>query len=169
VRSEAWIETRLGRGPCRRILGLCWIETRLGRGPCRRFLNKSADTADDVTSPIGVVHNAAKRFTNLFEIRWSFWLRSFGLGKYEAAFRENEIDETILPNLTAEDLKDLGVSIVGHRRKLLDAIAALHTDTVKTPSADAAAPPSATNRPTARNNKADIRPFNLPVVVGLAA
>jgi hypothetical protein len=44
------------------------------------------------------------------------WLRSLGLGKYEAASRENEIDETVLPNLTAEDLKDLGVSIVGHRR-----------------------------------------------------
>ncbi len=44
------------------------------------------------------------------------WLRGLGLGKYEAAFRENEIDETILPNLTAEDLKDLGVGIVGHRR-----------------------------------------------------
>jgi class 3 adenylate cyclase len=56
------------------------------------------------------------------------WLRSLGLGQYEAAFRENEIDETILPGLTAEDLKDLGVSIVGHRRKLLDAIAALRTD-----------------------------------------
>ena len=53
------------------------------------------------------------------------WLRSLGLGKYEAVFRENEIDETVLPNLTADDLKDLGVSVVGHRRKLLDAIAAL--------------------------------------------
>ena len=52
------------------------------------------------------------------------WLRGLGLGKYEAAFRENEIDETVLPSLTAEDLKDLGVGIVGHRRKLLDAIAA---------------------------------------------
>ena len=52
------------------------------------------------------------------------WLRSLGLGRYEAAFRDNEIDETVLPNLTAEDLKDLGVSVVGHRRKLLDAIAA---------------------------------------------
>jgi hypothetical protein len=51
------------------------------------------------------------------------WLRSLGLERYEAAFRENEIDDTVLPNLTAEDLKDLGVSIVGHRRKLLDAIA----------------------------------------------
>jgi hypothetical protein len=53
------------------------------------------------------------------------WLRSLGLERYEAAFHENEIDDTVLPNLTAEDLKDLGVSIVGHRRKLLDAIAAL--------------------------------------------
>jgi len=49
------------------------------------------------------------------------WLRSLGLGQYEAVFRENEIDETVLPSLTAEDLKDLGVGIVGHRRKLLDA------------------------------------------------
>ena len=56
------------------------------------------------------------------------WLRSLSLERYEAAFRENEIDETVLPNLTAEDLKDLGVGIVGHRRKLLDAIAALSTD-----------------------------------------
>ena len=56
------------------------------------------------------------------------WLRGLGLGQYEAAFRENAIDDTILPNLTAEDLKDLGVGIVGHRRKLLDAIAALRAD-----------------------------------------
>ena len=57
------------------------------------------------------------------------WLRSLGLGKYEAAFRENEIDETVLPNLTAEDLKELGVTALGHRRKLLDAIAVLPSDT----------------------------------------
>jgi hypothetical protein len=44
------------------------------------------------------------------------WLRSLGLERYEAAFRENEIDETVLASLTAEDLKDLGVGIVGHRR-----------------------------------------------------
>ncbi len=46
------------------------------------------------------------------------WLRSLGLGKYEAVFRENDIDETVLPNLTAEDLKELGVASLGHRRKL---------------------------------------------------
>ena len=56
------------------------------------------------------------------------WLRSLGLGKYEAAFRENEIDETVLPSLTAENLKELGVAALGHRRKLLDAIAALRND-----------------------------------------
>jgi hypothetical protein len=44
------------------------------------------------------------------------WLRSLGLGKYEAAFRENEIDETVLPSLTHENLKELGVGPVGHRR-----------------------------------------------------
>jgi class 3 adenylate cyclase/predicted ATPase len=56
------------------------------------------------------------------------WLRSVGLEQYEAAFRANAIDDTVLPSLTAEDLKDLGVSIVGHRRKLLDAIAVLRAD-----------------------------------------
>src|SRR5277367_4712505 len=53
------------------------------------------------------------------------WLRSLGLERYEAAFRDNEIDATVLPNLTAEDLKELGIAALGHRRKLLDAIAAL--------------------------------------------
>jgi len=73
------------------------------------------------------------------------WLRSLGLDRYEDAFRENEIDETVLPSLTAEDLKDLGVGIVGHRRKLLDAIAALRTDaTAKGPSRDAVSSPPTT-------------------------
>ena len=77
----------------------------------------------------------------------AIWLRSLGLGKYEAAFRENEIDETVLPGLTAEDLKELGVAALGHRRKLLDAIAALRADASgMAPSADvatASGPPSA--------------------------
>jgi class 3 adenylate cyclase len=57
------------------------------------------------------------------------WLRSLGLGKYEAAFRENDIDETVLPGLTHETLKELGVVSVGHRVKLLEAIATLRSDT----------------------------------------
>ena len=56
------------------------------------------------------------------------WLRGHGLEQYAAAFRENAIDDAILPKLTADDLKDLGVTIVGHRRKLLEAIAALRVD-----------------------------------------
>src|SRR5437763_15176442 len=55
------------------------------------------------------------------------WLRKLGREQYEPAFRANEIDERVLPSLTAEDLKDLGVSLVGHRRRLLDAVAALGT------------------------------------------
>jgi class 3 adenylate cyclase len=58
-------------------------------------------------------------------------LRSLGLEQYEAAFRENAIDDTVLQRLTAEDLKDLGVNLVGHRLKLLDAIAALRTDAAR--------------------------------------
>src|SRR6201993_5370294 len=56
------------------------------------------------------------------------WLRRLGLDQYEAAFRENKIDDTVLPSLTAEDLKELGVGSVGHRRKLLDAIAVLRAE-----------------------------------------
>src|SRR5262249_12927726 len=73
------------------------------------------------------------------------WLRSLGLGRYEAAFHENEIDETVLPSLTHETLKELGVSAVGHRLKLLDVIAALRNDAgVQSPPVAAApARPSA--------------------------
>jgi class 3 adenylate cyclase len=55
------------------------------------------------------------------------WLRSLGLERYEAAFRENEIDDTVLPTLTAEDLKDLGVK---------DAIALLRAEPIKAPPPD---------------------------------
>src|ERR1700720_2508293 len=69
----------------------------------------------------------------------AFWLLSLGLGKYEAVFRDNEIDETVLPDLTAEDLRELGVTALGHRRKLLAAIAALRDDATGEPhSVDAA-------------------------------
>src|ERR1700687_2576515 len=57
------------------------------------------------------------------------WLRGLGLEQYEPAYHDNAIDDSVLLSLTAEDLKDLGVGIVGHRRKLLDAIAAMRVDT----------------------------------------
>jgi predicted ATPase/class 3 adenylate cyclase len=53
------------------------------------------------------------------------WLRSLQLSQYEQAFRDNDIGADILPELTAEDLIGLGVTSIGHRRKLLRAIAAL--------------------------------------------
>ena len=53
------------------------------------------------------------------------WLRGLGLDQYEAAFRDNGVDASVLPELTADDLKEMGVAAVGHRRKLLAAIAAL--------------------------------------------
>ena len=66
------------------------------------------------------------------------WLRSLGLERYEAAFCDNEIDETVLPSLTHETLKELGVTAVGHRLKLLNAIAALGNEAgVRAPTADA--------------------------------
>jgi hypothetical protein len=53
------------------------------------------------------------------------WLRALGLERYEATFRENDVSAELLPNLTADDLKEIGVGSFGHRRQLLEAIAAL--------------------------------------------
>jgi class 3 adenylate cyclase len=76
------------------------------------------------------------------------WLRSLGLEQYEAVFRENEINERVLPSLTVEDLKELGVTALGHRRLLLDAIAALRADRgVTVPSAAAGATSTAPSVP----------------------
>ena len=71
------------------------------------------------------------------------WLRGLGLERYEQAFRDNEIDLRVLPELTVDDLKELGVAAIGHRRLLLKAIADLAGD-VRRESADdaSAAPPS---------------------------
>jgi len=55
------------------------------------------------------------------------WLRSVGLEQYTQAFRDNDIEAETLPHLTVEDLGALGVASIGHRRKLLTAIAALHS------------------------------------------
>src|SRR5271165_5236822 len=66
------------------------------------------------------------------------WLRSLGLDQYEANFRDNKIDADVLPQLTADDLKDIGVSAVGDRRRLLGAIAALSD---QSPSVNALASP----------------------------
>jgi hypothetical protein len=51
------------------------------------------------------------------------WLRGLGLERYVPAFRDNDIDGEVLRRLTAEDLRELGIASIGHRRRLLDAIA----------------------------------------------
>ena len=83
------------------------------------------------------------------------WLRTLGLERYEAAFRENEINERVLPSLTQEDLKELGVASRRHRRILLEAIAALRSDAGgKAPAADAAA---STDAPRLTQDRAERR------------
>jgi hypothetical protein len=63
------------------------------------------------------------------------WLRDLGLDRYEATFRENDVDAELLPTLTADDLKDLGVTSLRHRRRLLQAIAKLRDDGAPPPPA----------------------------------
>jgi SAM domain (Sterile alpha motif) len=75
------------------------------------------------------------------------WLQGLGLERYVPAFRDNEIDWEVLPKLTSEDLREIGVAAIGHRRKLLDAIAALVasalTPAVTAAVSDTSAPPEA--------------------------
>ena len=52
------------------------------------------------------------------------WLKKLGLERYAAAFEANDVTDDLLPTLTADDLRDIGVTSVGHRRRMLDAIAA---------------------------------------------
>jgi class 3 adenylate cyclase len=72
------------------------------------------------------------------------WLGALGLERYAQTFADNEIDGEVLPTLTADDLKDLGVLVIGHRRKLLNAIAAL--DGSEAPPAPGTAPRAAAER-----------------------
>ncbi len=74
------------------------------------------------------------------------WLKGLGLDQYASAFDDNAIDAEVLPRLTADDLKEIGVGALGHRKRILEAIAALegHPETVSV-KADAA-PASSTSR-----------------------
>src|SRR4051812_23142969 len=78
------------------------------------------------------------------------WLRGLGLERYAQAFRDNDIDAEVVPELTADDLVGLGVTSIGHRRKLLAAIAVLGAAVPAAPvtetSRDAPAPADAERR-----------------------
>jgi hypothetical protein len=74
------------------------------------------------------------------------WLRGLGLEQYAQLFRDNDIDGEILCGMTAEDLKELGISSFGHRRRLLNAITALGggpptRDAAQSATTSAPAPP----------------------------
>ena len=87
------------------------------------------------------------------------WLRTLGLEQYEAAFRENAVTATLLPNLTADDLKDLGVTLVGHRRQILDAITTLRSK--NSPAVDPHPPAIPTERPGLPDATAERRPLSV--------
>lgn len=80
------------------------------------------------------------------------WLEKLGMAEYARLFAENHIDFAILSDLTDQDLKELGVSSFGHRRKLLRAVAALTT--IAPPSIHAATDLAAAvpHRPRARSH-----------------
>ena len=85
------------------------------------------------------------------------WLRGLGLQSYEQAFRDNGIDFDVLPRLTADDLKEIGVLAVGHRRKILDAIGEL----AATAAADEPGPMVPRSRRTATAHGDVLRPRGL--------
>ena len=61
------------------------------------------------------------------------WLQKLGLGQYAQRFAENDINFAVLPDLTDQDLKELGVASLGHRRQLLRAITELKGSETGTP------------------------------------
>ena len=79
------------------------------------------------------------------------WLQNIGLGQYAQRFAENDITFAILPHLTDQDLKELGVTSLGHRRQLLLAIAEI-SSVQKVP----APPPSATPHDTAERRQVTV-------------
>ena len=81
------------------------------------------------------------------------WLSRLGMSEYAQRFAENGIDLSVLPELTEQDLKEIGV-ILGHRRKILRAIANLEAEKGAAVVADAPAVPARTS-PT---NSAERRP-----------
>jgi hypothetical protein len=95
------------------------------------------------------------------------WLRELGLGQYEAAFRDNAVDGPILPKLTADDLKEIGVIAIGHRRRLVDAIAALSLsgDSSDRLAASSVVPPSTPSRPEAPASAAIATAERRPITV----
>jgi class 3 adenylate cyclase len=88
------------------------------RGPQAAFNGVTVDAAQEITA----------------------WLEKLGMSEYARRFAENDIDLTLLGELTDQDLKELGVASLGHRRKILKAVAALDRASAAAPLATSAAP-----------------------------
>ena len=93
------------------------------------------------------------------------WLEKLGLGQYAQRFAENDINFSILSDLTDQDLKELGMSSLGHRRQLLRAIAELNAAEKGAPTP----PPAAA--PVAPHDTAELRPVTVMFsdLIGLTA
>ncbi|ANW02050.1 hypothetical protein LMTR13_19635 [Bradyrhizobium icense] len=87
------------------------------------------------------------------------WLRRLGLHQYESVFRDNDVDAETLPSLTADDLRELGIASLGHRKKLLSAIAALSPTLGKNLEEDRGPPPAeaSASRPSTKTRPAERR------------
>jgi hypothetical protein len=94
------------------------------RGLCQTALSRAAAVCDKVND--GGIDRVRETSVDI-----AAWLRGLGLEQYEQAFGANKIDEEVLPSLTSEDLREIGVVLIGHRRRLLNAIAALGTEVPK--------------------------------------
>src|SRR4051812_24005430 len=90
------------------------------------------------------------------------WLHSLGLEQYAEAFRDNDLDGEVLPEVNADDLIAIGVPSIGHRRKLLAAIAALKSEVA--PTAGAYAEPTPTLSPVSDVRSADAERRQLTVM-----
>ena len=95
------------------------------------------------------------------------WLSDLNLEQYAEIFRENDIDAKVLLNLTSEDLKEIGVLSVGHRRKLLGAITALRLEAGHSGSVTATGKPAQTAKereaPRKRSARRGTPPANGPL------
>ena len=94
-----------------------WLMAVVGVAPCQCFSPAAWDRLPPPSRRVRLIGGTSMDV--------GAWLRGLGLGQYEPAFRDNDIDARVLPALTADELKEIGVTSVGHRRLLLQAIAAL--------------------------------------------
>jgi class 3 adenylate cyclase len=106
-------------------------------------LNRGGELAQDSLDSSVRLRETSLDSTGTPEMEVSTWLRDLGLENYLEAFQANDIDAEVLSRLTADDLVAIGVTSVGHRRRLLDAIAVLQSGTAPAP----AQPTVATTRP----------------------